>query len=235
MIRSLFLLSLCSCAGALALRKPDPAKMQRLQLAEEGRKSMSAGGSLTLRYKGVPLKAALSVTAGIGGYVRLDVSSDAGQVLLAFAANPEDISLIDFERRQFAKFPAGKNDLAALSIAGLDARALSALLLTRIPCTNAPRGADDTHIVYDACLGGELTATYNGSYLRGISLKRGNAETFSADLQAHTTDGFARRITLTSPDNTVVVALEELETNVGMDPDLFSLSPPPGISLQNSP
>ncbi len=235
-------LCLVQCAPGLALRRgtaldaPEVrAFLARVQSIEQTRTSMSGGGTLSFRHKSVPLSAQVNLGVGIGGRVRIDVSTDAGNVLLAFAANPRRIALIDFERRQLSERPAGANDLAALSIAALDARALSALLLGRLPCAGFPSGADDTHLEYAHCLGGTILATYasapDGSpLLRELTLSRGGATPLRAALQAHTAQGFARRITLETPDNRLVVQLEELEANPTLDDELFELSAPPGIA-----
>jgi hypothetical protein len=234
-----FVFSLTSCAGPLALRRgaalsTDEAFIKAVWRAESTRTSMSAGGSVTLKRHGVPLKTTVNVSAHHPARVRIDVSSDAGNVLLAFAANAEKVSVIDFERRSFAQTAAGAGDLASLGVRGLDARGLSALLLGRLPCDGAPSGADETHVEYQGCLDGVLLATYGGTpgpYLRELSLSQAGKVVFSATLQAHTASGFARRIELRTQETTLLVVLDELDANLMLDEDLFVLEAPPGINV----
>lgn len=232
---------LASCAAGLTLRRGSALQtpsikqfISRVEAAQAARTSMSGGGFVTLRYKSVPLKATLNMTVGMGGNVRIGVSTDAGNELLAFAANPRSITLIDFQHRQFVQTSAGENDLAALSVPEIDARALAALLLSRIPCTGEPSGADETRIEYQGCLGGTLLATFISSpsgapLLRELVLTRGTEKVFSARLLSHTALGFARRVELENRATTLVMQLDEIEPNPGLDEDLFTLSPPPGI------
>jgi hypothetical protein len=240
--RALLLFFLTSCVAGLNLRRgaaldqPEIASfLAKVAAAEAGRTSLSGGGTLTFRRATVPLKAMLSMSAGIDGRVRIDVSTDAGNVVLAFAANPETVQVIDFEHRQFMSGPTGANDLAPLGVPEIDARSLARLLLSRLPCTGRPSGADATHIEYTDCLGGTLIATFAASaegapLLRSFAVQKGAETAISARLLAHNAQGFARRVEIETKATTLVVQLDEIEPNSQLDEDIFTLAPPPGIA-----
>ncbi|MCC6806240.1 MAG: hypothetical protein IT381_02355 [Deltaproteobacteria bacterium] len=208
---------------------------------EATRTSLSAEGSLTLKRNVAKLKARMSVAVQLDGEgatrVRLDVSTDAGNVLFALATNGTRVTILDLEHKQFIAGPAGPGDLTPIGLSAIDTRALGRLLLARTPCAEAPSGADQTHLEWQGCLGGTLLATYapnpNGHvYLRALALDARPTK-FSATLIGHTTLGIARRVELVTKDVDFAVALDEIDPGDALDPELFELSPPPGVVVMD--
>jgi hypothetical protein len=230
---------LTSCAGVSLLRgsameTPDIAKfIAGVREDEAKRVALSADGSIRLQQSVAQIKARVGLAVD-PKRVRLDVSTDAGNVLFALASNGERVGILNLERREFIGRAAGPGDLAAINLPSLDTRALGLLLLARSPCDGPPSGADATHLEWRECLGGTLLATYsrnpNGhAYLRAMELTVDKTQTFNAKLIGHTTSGLARRVEIETKEASFVVQLEELDEAPVFDEDLFDLQAPPGV------
>lgn len=230
---------LTSCAHVSLLRGPAMETPELAQFIsgvredEARRVALSADGSIRLQQSVAQIKARVSLAVD-PKRVRLDVSTDAGNVLFALASNGERVGILNLERREFVGRAAGLGDLAAINLPSIDTRALGLLLLARSPCGAAPTGADETHLEWSDCLGGTLLATYtrnaNGhAYLRAMELTVGKTKTFSAKLIGHTTSGLARRVEIETKEANFVVQLEDLDEAPVFDDDLFELQAPPGV------
>lgn len=214
--------------------------LEAVKATEQQRTALSAEGSITLKRSVAKIKAHLTVAVELSdddrSRVRLDVSTDAGNVLFALASDGRTVAILDLEHRQFAAIGVGPGDLQAIGLRAVDTRALARLLLGRTPCTSAPSGADATHIEWQPCLGGTLLATYTKTtppYLRALALEPTNPKdgALSANLLAQTTQGFARRIELLGKDTDFLVQLDDIDPQPKLDSDLFELAPPPGVRV----
>src|SRR4051812_36287254 len=117
------LILLSACATAQLQPEVAPAERDAVLAAiakdESKRTAMSADGTVLVRRRGVPVKGALTVAADASGRVRVDVATDAGNVMFAFACNGREVALLDFERRRFVRTPVGPSDLSAIGLTGM--------------------------------------------------------------------------------------------------------------------
>ena len=230
---------LTSCAGVSLLRgsamdTPEIAKfIEGVRQDEAKRVAMSAEGSIRLQQSVAQIKARVSLAVD-PKRVRLDVSTDTGNVLFALSSNGQRVGILNLDKKEFLGRPVGPGDLAAINLPSIDTRALGLLLLARSPCPGQPTGADETHLEWSDCLGGTLLATYtrnpNGhAYLRALELTVDKQQTISARLIGHTTSGVARRVEIDTKEANFVIQLEEIDEAPVFDDDLFDLQAPPGV------
>ncbi len=227
----LVLLAACAPAPKAAPVAPEQAAtfLKDIAADEASRTSLSGEGTVTLSQNGVPLKGELTVAAS-DSRVRLDVAADSGQTLFALASDGETVTLLDFKNRSAARGPAATTALASAGLEGFTAPALADLLLAHLPCAQGREVSAVNTIHVAHCLGGELTATYSARQDKsGYFLSHITWSKLSAQLLAHNSAGFARRIEISTPSGKAVVSLSEVDSNVPVSTALFQLNIPPGL------
>ncbi len=240
------LVAAAACAGRIPLPKHLevsglPELVQRLEASQSKVQRYTAEVRLTYFGKEGRVRTGAVLVVGRPSSLRYDLSGPHGGVVTAFATDGRELQLLDVGRSRFLYGPATADNigqLMQLGRLGLDARGLTSLFFGEV---DIPAGAE---LRYDDRVGRFVISARAGGVERRVEVdpetsritrgvvRQGERVLSEVSIIERDDKGLPSELRLSIPADELELAVElrDVEHDPELDPSVFRLDPPSGVS-----